>query len=89
MLQREFTEAILSGCRNEGIHWPSETAANVPWEWLERILTVTDLVMVMDIKVMDSERHRAAESNERILANARRLSDKGVPLICGLPSFPV
>ncbi len=66
-----------------------ETAANVPWEWLERILTVTDLVM-MDIKVMDSERHRAATGvpNERILANARRLSDKGVPLILRTPVVP-
>ncbi len=89
MLQREFTEAILSGCRNEGIHTAIETAANVPWEWLERILTVTDLVM-MDIKVMDSERHRAATGvpNERILANARRLSDKGVPLILRTPVVP-
>ncbi len=89
MLQLEFTEAILSRCRDAGIHTAIETAANVPWERLERILAVTDLLM-MDVKVMDPERHRAVTGvpNERILANAERLSATGVPMIVRTPIVP-
>ncbi|MHB1318941.1 MAG: glycyl-radical enzyme activating protein [Anaerolineae bacterium] len=89
MLQLEFTEAVLARCKGAGVHTAIETAANVPWERLERILAVSDLVM-MDIKHMDSERHRIATGvpNERILANARRLSETGVPLILRTPVVP-
>lgn len=89
ILQPEFTEAILSRCRGAGIHTAIETAANVPWERIERILAVTDLVM-MDIKVMDSERHRAFTGvrNERILENAKHLSETGVPMIVRTPIVP-
>ncbi|MCU0519767.1 MAG: glycyl-radical enzyme activating protein [Anaerolineae bacterium] len=89
MLQLEFSEAVLARCRDAGIHTAIETAANVPWERLERIIAVSDLVM-MDIKHMDSDRHQAFTGvpNERILANARRLSENGVPLIIRTPIVP-
>ena len=64
MLQLEFTEAILARCRDAGIHTAIETAANVPWERLERILAVTDLLM-MDVKRdgpgAPSRRHRSPQ----------------------------
>ncbi len=89
LLQRHFAYAILARCREEGIHTAIETAANVPWEWLEEILQMTDLVM-MDIKLLDSDRHREATSvpNERILANAKRLSQQPQPLIVRTPIIP-
>jgi pyruvate formate lyase activating enzyme len=89
LLQLDFAEAILSRCRDAGIHTAVETAANLPWEQLARILPVTDLLM-MDIKVMDSERHRDVTGvpNERILENARRLGEQPIPLIVRTPIVP-
>ncbi|MBC7239300.1 MAG: glycyl-radical enzyme activating protein, partial [Chloroflexi bacterium] len=53
------------------------------------ILPVTDLVM-MDIKLMDSEKHRECTGvpNERILANAERLGQQPIPLIVRTPIIP-
>ncbi len=89
LLQPAFTRAVLAGCRAEGIHTAVETAANVPWNRIQEILPVTDLVM-MDIKSMDSDVHRRATGvpNARILENAQRLAEYGVPLIVRTPVVP-
>lgn len=88
-LQKEFSREILSACKDQGIHTAIETAANCRWDDLEELLSVTDLVM-MDIKHIDSEKHRAATgvSNERILANAERLAASGKPIIFRVPVIP-
>ena len=89
LLQPEFAAAILARCRAEGLHTAIETAAHVPWERLAALLPLLDLVM-MDIKLMDSDQHRACTGvgNERILANARRLGQAGPPLIVRTPIIP-
>lgn len=89
LLQPAFTRAVLTGCRAEGIHTAVETAANVSWSRIQEILPVTDLVM-MDVKSMDGDVHRKATGvpNARILENARRLADYGVPLIVRTPVVP-
>jgi pyruvate formate lyase activating enzyme len=89
LLQLAFSQALLARCRVEGIPTAIETTAHCKWEDLETILPVTDLVM-MDIKHMDPEKHRAATgvSNERILENAARLAQNGYPLIFRTPVVP-
>ena len=89
LLQFDFSYAVLERCRREGIHTAIETAANFPWERVAGILPVTDLVM-MDIKMMDSAKHRRATGapNERILANAARLGRQPQPLIVRTPVIP-
>lgn len=89
LLQLAFSRAILARCKEENLHTAIETAANFPWERVEAILPVTDLVM-MDIKLMDADKHRAATgvSNERILDSARRLGQSGKPLIVRTPVVP-
>ncbi len=89
LLQLEFSYDILEGCRREGIQTAIETAANFPWERVEAILPVVDIVM-MDIKVMDSDKHRECTSvpNERILANAVRLGQQPQPLLIRTPIIP-
>jgi pyruvate formate lyase activating enzyme len=89
LMQFDFSYAILERCRQEGLHTAIETAANYPWERVAAILPVTDLVM-MDIKLMDSARHRECTGvpNERILANARHLSEQPQPLIVRTPIIP-
>lgn len=88
LLQVEFAQAILRRCREAGIHTAIETAANAAWSRLETLLPDLDLVM-MDIKLMDSERHQAATGvpNEKILANARQLGQVK-PLIVRTPIVP-
>lgn len=89
LLQLEFATALLDACRGAGIHTAIETAANLAWERLAAVLPRVDLVM-MDIKQMDSARHRAATGvpNERILANAARLGEQPQPLIVRTPIIP-
>ena len=89
LVQPAFTAALLQACKAEGIHTALETAAHCRWETLAGLLPLTDLVM-MDIKHMDPGRHEAATgvSNERILANARRLAESGVSLIVRIPIVP-
>ena len=89
LLQIDFACAILEGCRAEGMHTAIETAANVPWERIARILPHTDLVM-MDVKLLDDARHRehVGVPNARILENARRLGKQDKPLIVRTPVIP-
>jgi pyruvate formate lyase activating enzyme len=89
-LQPEFSYEILARCQAEGVHTAIETAGNVPWKDLEMLMPVTDLVM-MDLKHMDSAKHRAAVGvpNERLLANARRLvSQTSKPILFRIPVIP-
>lgn len=89
LCQPEFSYAILERCREEGLHTAIETAANVPWERIADVLPVIDLVM-MDIKLMDSDRHRACTGvpNRRILENARCLGQEAEALIVRTPIVP-
>lgn len=89
LLQRDFSYAILERCKQEDVHTAIETAANFPWERVASILPVTDLIM-MDIKLMDSARHRECTGvpNERILDNALRLGQQPQPLIVRTPIIP-
>lgn len=89
LLQREFTRELLKRSRAEGLHTAVETTANCRWERLAELLPLTDLVM-MDIKHMDPEKHRAATggSNGRILANAQRLMETSVPVVFRVPVVP-
>lgn len=90
VLQPEFSKEILTRCKDEGVHTAIETAGNVPWDDLEILLPVVDLVM-MDLKQMDSAKHRAATGvpNERLLANARRLvTQSEKPILFRIPVIP-
>ena len=89
VIQRDFAQAILERCKAEGIHTAIETAGNYPWEFLEPLLSATDLVM-MDLKHMDPDEHRAATgvTNERILANAQRLAQTGKAVLFRTPVIP-
>jgi pyruvate formate lyase activating enzyme len=89
ILQPEFARAILERCKREGISTAIETAGNVPWEHEERMLPVTDLIM-MDIKHMNSAKHRWATGvpNERILSAARKFAFTDKPIIFRIPVVP-
>ncbi len=88
-LQRDFARELLERCKGEGIHTAIETCGYSRWQDLEALLPVTDLIM-MDIKLMTPDKHQVAtgNSNQRILANARRLTLTDKPIIFRTPVVP-
>ncbi len=73
LLQPDFVAAILRGAQESGIHTAIETAGNVPWDYMEKVLQYVDL-MQHDNKLMDPERHKkwTGVDNKRILANFKK-----------------
>jgi len=93
--QPAFAEAVLAGCRHEGIHTAIETCGACEPSVIDRLVAWSDLVLY-DLKLLDEADHRrwTGSSNRAILANARRLANSGaavevrVPLICGITDTP-
>jgi len=87
--QVAFSSAVLSGCRQEGIHTAIETCGATSWDKLATLVDLCDLVLY-DIKLVDDELHRrwTGASNRAILENVRRLAgyvvQVRVPLIPGI-----
>jgi pyruvate formate lyase activating enzyme len=89
IFQPAFAREILALCREAGIHTAIETNLAWPWEQVESVLGVTDLVMA-DIKMMDPAAHRqwTGVTNDMILDNVQRLGRAGRPLVIRTPVIP-
>ena len=89
LLQAAFVADIFRHCHDHGVHTALDTAAHVPWHAFQAVLPHTDLVL-LDIKIMDPERHREATGvgNEQVLANARRLAETDLPVVVRVPIVP-
>lgn len=70
LLQSNFIEFFFKKLKDENIHTALDTAGNVDFECIERVLPYTDLVLY-DIKMMDPVLHKkfTGSDNERILEN--------------------
>jgi pyruvate formate lyase activating enzyme len=81
LLQPDFCEAILAGCRERGLHTALDTSGYLGERAGDRLLAATDLVL-LDIKSWDPAVHRALTGVEvgPTLAFARRLADRGQPV---------
>lgn len=86
LLQLAFAKELLARCVAEGIHTAIETNLMWPWERVERLLPVVDLVMA-DLKFFDDTLHRryTGAPNTHVLYNLRRLAEKGMPVIIRTP----
>jgi pyruvate formate lyase activating enzyme len=73
MLQPDFAAALLEGAHQRGINTAIETAFNVPWSFVEKVLPHVDVVL-HDHKQTDSESHQkwTAVPNKRIKENQKR-----------------
>ncbi len=73
LLQPDFAAALLEGAHDRGINTAIETAGNVPWHFMEKVLPHVDTVL-HDLKLSVSERHQkwTGVKNERILDNFKR-----------------
>jgi pyruvate formate lyase activating enzyme len=73
LLQADFSGALLEEAHNRGINTAIETAFNVPWSFVEKVLPHVDVVL-HDHKVTNSEKHQkwTGVSNKRIKENQER-----------------
>ncbi len=88
MMQMDFLIELFSKLKEDGVHTCLDTSGimfqpdhpNVMGK-IEQLMEVTDLVM-LDIKHIDDEKHKVltAHSNERILAFAKYLEEKKIPV---------
>ncbi|HEY46955.1 MAG: hypothetical protein AMJ88_02820 [Anaerolineae bacterium SM23_ 63] len=88
-LQYRFVRRVAQELKGDQIHIALDTCGNVPWENLQELLDVIDLVLY-DIKFADNDKHTryTGTSNEVLKQNAKKLSAAGVPLIIRLPLLP-
>jgi len=91
MMQPEFLEALLTGCRQRGIPTAVDTCGMVAPAVFDRLVALPDLFL-FDVKVSDPARHREITGgsletilgNLQTLARARRPVRVRVPLVPGL-----
>lgn len=87
--QPEFLTRLFRGCHEYGIHTTLDTTGYADWSVLAGVLEQVDLVYY-DLKHLDSKKHRelTGVGNELILANALRISERGIPMVVRLPMVP-
>jgi pyruvate formate lyase activating enzyme len=87
--QVDFCEAVLDGCRAEGIHTAIETCGAASWARMKRLADRSDLILY-DLKLIDEEQHRkwTGAGNRQILDNARRLAEGGYNVQIRVPLIP-
>ena len=91
MLQPDFSAALLKGAHERGFNTAVETACNVPWANIEKVLPHVD-TMLHDHKLTIIERHKkwTGAGNERILANFKKAYETfpNVEFIARTPLIP-
>jgi len=82
----DFLVELMSGLKREGINVAIDTCGYAPFEAYEAVLPYTDLFLY-DVKLFDNERHRyfTGVSNELILSNLSKLSDRGARIYVRIP----
>lgn len=89
MLQIEALVDLLKKCKENQIHTTIDTAGNVNFAQFEKVMPYTDLFLY-DIKAINNELHKkeTGASNEKILANFRRLISQGANVHVKIPYIP-
>jgi pyruvate formate lyase activating enzyme len=89
LMQAEFVEGLLEGCRANGIHTAVETCGVVSRKALLRVSEQTDLFLY-DVKLMDSAKHRkyCGAPNETILGNLSALAEVHKAIVVRIPIIP-
>jgi pyruvate formate lyase activating enzyme len=72
LVQTEFLEELLSRCKSKGIHTAVDTSGIMPVKKIERVLDLTDLV-ILDIKALEPDLCRKISGSDN--KNALELLD--------------
>lgn len=89
LCQPEFSAALLKAAQEAGLNTAIESTACAEYETIQKLLPYLDLYL-LDIKHMNSEKHRAftSQPNELILQNAQKLARDAKQLIIRVPVIP-
>jgi len=89
LLKAEFVRELFARCKEDGIDTCVETCGFAGSEAFAKILPVTDHFL-FDLKHLDAAAHEehTGQSNERILANAALLLDRGADVLFRKPLIP-
>lgn len=90
LAQQEFLMELFKGLHDEvGLHTCLDTCGMAPWSSFKELLPYVDLVL-LDIKHMDSAIHKHATraGNDLVLANARELAKRKIPVLIRVPLIP-
>jgi len=89
LVQSEFLEGLLNGCREKKIHTAVDTSGYISWEILNKISPKVDLFLY-DLKLVDNKRHKkySGVSNEIILENLKKLSSVHHNIFVRFPVIP-
>lgn len=89
LCQSGFAAALLHAAQEEGINTAIESTGCAQWSAIEPLLPWLDYYL-MDIKHMDSGKHRAftKQPNTLILENAKRIARNARHLIIRVPVIP-
>lgn len=87
--QIDFARDLLRGAKARGINTAIESTGFADWSKIEQLIPYLD-VYLMDIKHMNSEKHKAftSQPNERILENAAKIAKNFKKLIIRTPVIP-
>jgi pyruvate formate lyase activating enzyme len=89
LMQPDFLDAVLEGCRKRNIRTTLDTCGFASWETVDGIKDKVDLFLY-DIKTMDDRTHRkyTGVSNKLILRNFERLAENGSKISVRFPIIP-
>ena len=89
LMQPDFAEAILRLCKDFGISTAVETTGYADFNIISRLIPHIDCFL-MDIKHINSEKHKAytGRENELILENAKEISKRAKRLVIRVPVIP-
>ncbi len=84
-----FALKLLKALKQADINTGVDTSGQIPWSGLEPVLPYVDFFL-WDIKHMDPAHHKrlTGVSNDLILSNARKVSERNVPLYIRIPLIP-
>jgi pyruvate formate lyase activating enzyme len=87
--QIDFLRDLLRGAKERGINTAIESTGFADYSKIEQLIPYLD-VYLMDIKHMDSEKHKlfTTQPNERILENAKKIAQNFKKLIIRTPIIP-
>ena len=86
LLQIDALQEFLMLCKKHNLHTAVDTALNVPWKNIEKILPFTDLFLA-DYKLSNEEQHirYTGVSRKLILENLEKLSKSNCRVILRMP----
>jgi len=89
LMQPDFLLALLKACREKDIHTALDTCGFAPWDILDSVRGYVGLFLY-DLKLVDDAAHRkfTGVSNEIILRNLQRLSERGHDIFLRTPIVP-